>query len=57
MKAIAQLPSAIFIKDLRSVLGTVHVVQRFVKDCPEISPPLVEITRQDFVTKKYFSEA
>lgn len=57
IQAITQLPTPTCIKDLRSVLGMVNFVRRFIKDYAEITAPLVLLTGKDFVLKSRFKKA
>ena len=52
IQAINDLPTPTCIKDLRSVLGMVNFVRRFIKDYADITAPLVDLTRKTFTTKR-----
>ena len=54
---IRDLPTPKCIKDLRSVLGMANFVRRFVKDYADLTAPLVDLTRKDFVKPRKFREA
>lgn len=51
MKAIQELPTPTFIKDLRSVLGVVNLGRRLIPDYAEVTMPLVELFREEYTTK------
>ena len=51
IKTILALPEPVCIKDNRGFLGTLNYVRRFIDSCAEITAPLVELTRKDFVKK------
>ncbi|CAB1104699.1 unnamed protein product [Ectocarpus sp. CCAP 1310/34] len=47
IKAILDLPTPKTIKEIRSVLGTVNYVKRFIPDLATITAPLVNLTKKD----------
>lgn len=47
IKAILDLPTPKTIKELRSVLGTVNYVKRFIPDLATITAPLVDLTKKE----------
>ena len=55
--AIQKLPTPTCIKDLRSVLGVVNFVRRFIPDYAEVTAPLVELTKKEFGKKSSFKKA
>ncbi|CAB1120564.1 unnamed protein product [Ectocarpus sp. CCAP 1310/34] len=55
--AIRNLPTPTCIKDLRSVLGMVNFVRRAIKDYADVTAPLVELTRKDYVKRASFKKA
>ena len=57
IKAILALPEPECIKDNRGFLGTLNYVRRFIDGYAEITAPLVELTRKDFVKKTAFKKA
>ena len=57
IKAIHDLPTPKSIKDLRFVLGMANFVRQFVKDCSDLTAPLVELTRKSFVKRTSFKKA
>ncbi|CAB1102857.1 unnamed protein product [Ectocarpus sp. CCAP 1310/34] len=57
IKAVQNLPTPRCLKDLRSVLGVVNFVRRFIPDYAEITNPLVELTRKEYATKSRFVKA
>ena len=57
IKAIQELPTPTSIKTLRSVLGVVNFVRRFIPDYAEVTMPLVDLTRKEFATKSRFKKA
>ena len=57
IKSIQELPTPTCIKDLRSVLGVMNFVRRFVPNYAEITAPLVDLTRKDFATRPRFKKA
>ena len=57
IKTIQELPTPTCIKDLRSVVGVMNLVRRFVPNYAEISAPLVDLTRKDFAARPRFKKA
>ena len=57
IKAIRELPNPTCIKDLRSVLGVMDFVRRFVPNFAEVTAPLVDLTRKEFATRSRFKKA
>ena len=57
IKAILALPEPECIKDNRGFLGTPNHVRRFVDGYAQITAPLVELARKDFVKKTAFKKA
>ena len=57
IKAIQELRTPTCIKDLRSVLGVMDFVRRFVPNCAEVTAPLVDLTRKEFATRSRFKKA
>ncbi|CAB1113485.1 unnamed protein product [Ectocarpus sp. CCAP 1310/34] len=55
--AIRNLPTPTCIKDLRSVLGMVNFVRRFIKDYADVTAPLVELTRKDYIKRASFKKS
>ena len=51
IKAIQELQTPTCIKDLRSVVGVIHFVRRFVPNFVEATAPLVDLTRMEFATR------
>ena len=45
--AIQELPTPTCIKDLRSVLGVMNFVRRFVPNFADVTAPLVDLTRKE----------
>ena len=43
-------------KGNRDFLGTLNYVRRFIDSCAEITAPLVELTRKDFVKNDRIQE-
>ena len=56
IKAILALPEPECIKDNRRFLGTLNYAPRFIGGYAEITAPLVELTRKDFVEKAAFKK-
>ncbi|CAN0550799.1 unnamed protein product, partial [Laminaria digitata] len=56
IKAILALPEPECIKDNRAFLGTLNYVGRFIDGYAEITAPLVELTRKDFIKKAAFKK-
>ena len=48
IKAISKFPDPKKFKELRSFLGTLNFVRRFVPNFVEITAPLVELTKKQF---------
>lgn len=57
VQAICDPPAPSYTKESCSVLGMVNFVRRFIENCAEVTEPLVELTRKDFVTRKRFYAA
>ena len=57
IEAIQKLPTPTCIKDLRSVLGVVNFVRRFIPDYAEVTAPLVALTQKEYATKSRFQKA
>ena len=57
IKAIQELPTPTCIEDLRSVLGAMDFVGRFVPNFAEGTTLLVDLTREEFATKSRFKKA
>ncbi|CAB1106819.1 unnamed protein product [Ectocarpus sp. CCAP 1310/34] len=51
IKSILELPTPTNIKSLRSVLGTVNYVRRFIPDLAAVTAPMVDLTKKDAVKK------
>lgn len=49
IKAILELPTPTNIRELRSVLGMVNYVRKFLPDLATISAPLVDLTKKEAV--------
>ena len=56
IKAIQELPTPTFIKDLRFVLGVMNFVPQFVPNYAEITAPLVDLARKHFATRPRFKK-
>ena len=57
VQAILALPQPECIKDNRGFLGTLNYVRRCIDGYAEITAPLVELTRKDYVKKTAFKKA
>ena len=57
IKAIQELPTPTCIKDLRSVVGVMIFVRRFVPNFAQVTAPLVDLTRKEFATRSRFKKA
>ena len=55
-KAISELPDPKNIKELRSLLGTLNFVRRFVPEYAEVTAPLVELTKKQYKQRREFDE-
>ncbi|CAB1098409.1 unnamed protein product [Ectocarpus sp. CCAP 1310/34] len=55
--AIRDVSTPKCIKDLRSILGMANFVRRFAKNYADLTAPLVDLTRKDFVKPRKFREA
>ncbi|CAB1100355.1 unnamed protein product [Ectocarpus sp. CCAP 1310/34] len=55
--AIRDLSTPKCIKDFRSILGMANFVRRFAKNYADLTAPLVDLTRKDFVKPRKFREA
>ena len=49
IKAITDLPTPKTIKELRSVLGMINFVRKFIPDLSTVIAPLVELTQKEHV--------
>ena len=57
IKALQELLTPTCIEDLRSVLGVMNFVRRFVPNYAEITARLVDHARKDFATRPRFKKA
>ena len=56
IKAISDLPDPKNIKELRSLLGTLNFVRRFVPEYAEVATPLVELTKKQYKQRREFEK-
>ena len=52
IKAISELPEPKSIKELRSLLGTLNFVRRFVLEYADVTAPLVELTKKQYKQRR-----
>ena len=52
VKAISELPEPKNIKELRSLLGTLNFVRRFVLEYADVTAPLVELTKKQYKQRR-----
>ena len=52
----SELPDPKNIKELRSLLGTLNFVRRFVPDYAEVTAPLVELTKKQYKQRRKFEK-
>ena len=57
IQAIQDLKTPTSIKELRSVLGVLNSVRRFVPEFAEVTAPLVALTRKGHETASRFRKA
>ena len=56
IKAISELPDPKNIKELRSLLGALNFVRRFVPECVELSAPLVELIKKQHKQRREYEK-
>ena len=56
IKVISELPDPKNIQELRSLLGTLNFVRRFVLEYAEVTAPLVELTKKQYKQRREFEK-